>query len=172
MFDAGRRPDTVAMEMGIAVGLINKWWLQRDDIRTQFERYCAAQENQERLWQRANGAGSSKDALEEEVNNGDMDDKDEDFTPEDGCSKIDHDSDDGRKSASKRKRKKEEHSPYKRRRRVELPTIKEAASGSKTTADSMSETAKSLPERASKQSKSLPSNPESESQKILVKKSP
>ena len=40
---SGRRIDTVSQDMEIPVGMLNKWWLQRDDISTQFERYCAAQ---------------------------------------------------------------------------------------------------------------------------------
>ena len=33
----------MSQDMEIPVGMLNKWWLQRDDISTQFERYCAAQ---------------------------------------------------------------------------------------------------------------------------------
>ena len=29
----GRRPDTVSIDMDLPVGMINKWWLQREDIR-------------------------------------------------------------------------------------------------------------------------------------------
>ena len=30
---SGRRPDTVSIDMDLPVGMINKWWLQREDIR-------------------------------------------------------------------------------------------------------------------------------------------
>ena len=50
---SGRRPDTVSHEMEVPVGLINKWWLQREDIRTQFERYSKVQDYQERQFQKS-----------------------------------------------------------------------------------------------------------------------
>jgi len=129
---SGRRPDTVSIDMDLPVGMINKWWLQREDIRTQFERYCAAQEHQEKQFQRSlERAGSSTESqpgcskdLEEEV----PDDKDEDFTPDfENNGKVDAESGDEKRISPKRKKKKEVHSPYKRRKRVELPTKQDLA---------------------------------------------
>ena len=112
----------MSVDMDIPVGLINKWWLQREDIRTQFERYCRAQEHQEKLFQQSlNGhdkPGTSRDMDEEPV-----DDKDEDFTPDnDVTSKVDQGSDDERRSPKRKKKKPEPTSPFKRRKRVELPS--------------------------------------------------
>ena len=117
---SGRRPDTVSLDMDIPVGVINKWWLQREDIRTQFEKYCAAQERDERMSQQSVAAdkpGTSRDTEEEPP----PDDKDEDFKPDEVSSKVDIDTD-RRRPAKKKKKKEVELSPYKNRKRVELPT--------------------------------------------------
>ena len=113
---SGRRPDTVSQEMEVPVGLINKWWLQRDDISTQFENYSKVQDYQERLLQKSIAKDScDNDCDEKESKNARGKKKDPEYEEKVSIVKG------GVSSTGKGKKKKGE-SPFKRRKRIELPT--------------------------------------------------
>ena len=98
------------------MGLINKWWLQREDIRTQFERYSKVQDYQERLFQKSlekNGCDKDCDEKESSSDVG----KKKDPSYEEKVSIIK-----GGSSGKGKKNKKKGESPFKSRKRIELPT--------------------------------------------------
>ena len=104
--------------------MIDRWWLQREDITVQYEKFCRANRDDTDLLQSTskyqdNLAGPSASPVQEELH----DLKDLDFTPEETSGKVEVESDEeGR--GQRRRKKKVETSPYKRRKRVELPTVK------------------------------------------------
>ena len=113
---SGRRPDTVSQEMEVPVGLINKWWLQREDIRTQFERYSKVQDYQERLFQKSlEQNGCDKDCDEKESSSDVGKKKDPNYEEKVSIIK-------GGSSGRGKKNKKKGESPFKSRKRIELPT--------------------------------------------------
>ena len=111
---SGRRPDTVSHEMEVPVGLINKWWLQREDIRTQFERYSKVQDYQERQFQKSLENGCDKDCDEKEIKSDVGTNKDPSYEEKVSIVKGG--------SSRKGKMKKKGESPFKSRKRIELPT--------------------------------------------------
>ena len=111
---SGRRPDTVSHEMEVPVGLINKWWLQREDIRTQFERYSKVQDYQERQFQKSLENGCDKDCDEKESKSDVGTKKDPSYEEKVSIVKGG--------SSRKGKMKKKGESPFKSRKRIELPT--------------------------------------------------
>ena len=121
---SGRKSDTVSRELGVPVVMIDRWWLQREDITVQYEKFCRINRDDTDLLQSTskyqdNLAGPSASPGQEELH----DLKDLDFTPEETSGKVEVESDDeGR--GQRRRKKKVETSPYKRRKRVELPTVK------------------------------------------------
>ena len=121
---SGRKSDTVSRELGVPAVVIDRWWLQREDITLQYERYCRANKDDTDLLQPTrnyydNRTGASVSPVQEELH----DLKDLDFTPEEVSGKVEVDSEEEGKG-QRRRRKKVETSPYKRRKRVELPTVK------------------------------------------------
>ena len=125
---SGRRPDTVSQEMEVPVGLINKWWLQREDIRTQFERYSKVQDYQERLFQKSlEQNGCDKDCDEKEISSDVGKKKDPNYEEKVSIVKGG--------SSGKGKKKKKGESPFKSRKRIELPTKSKDENNSKERED-------------------------------------
>ena len=125
---SGRRPDTVSQEMEVPVGLINKWWLQREDIRTQFERYSKVQDYQERLFQKSlEQNGCDKDCDEKESSSDVGKKKDPNYEEKVSIVKGG--------SSGKGKKKKKGESPFKSRKRIELPTKSKDENNSKERED-------------------------------------
>merc|ERR1719242_2652764 len=110
---SGRKSDTVSRELGVPVVMVDRWWLQREDITLQYERYCRANQDDTDLLQanskyQENHARSSASPVQEELH----DLKDLDFTPEETSGKVEVESEEeGR--GQRRRRKKVETSPYK-----------------------------------------------------------
>ena len=120
---SGRKSDTVSRELNIPAVTIDKWWLARQDITHQYEKFCAANREDSDLLRSAqkyqeNLSGADHNN-EEELH----DLKDLDFTPEEVSGKVEVESDD-EVEGKRRKKRKVDTSPYKRRKRVELPTVK------------------------------------------------
>ena len=125
MHYSGRKSDTVSRELGVPAVVIDKWWLQRGDITTQYEKYCAANKDDSDLLDAAikyqDTLRGTSPSQEEEVH----DQKDLDFRPEEVSGKVEVESDEeSGVRGPRRKKKKVDTSPYKRRKRVELPTVK------------------------------------------------
>ena len=74
--------------------MIDRWWLQREDITIQYERFCRANKHDTDLLQptrkyQENLAGPSASPVQEELH----DLKDLDFTPEEVSGKVEVESD-------------------------------------------------------------------------------
>ena len=126
---SGRKSDTVARELGIPVVMVERWWLQREDITIQYEKYCSTNRDSELLMAKRQQDRFSQPAATPEEEPHDL--KDLDFTPEEVSGKVEVESDE-EKEGKRRKRRKVDKSPYKRRKRVELPTVKSVSQENKT----------------------------------------
>ena len=117
----------MSRELGISVVMVERWWLQREDITTQYQKYCSAHSDDSELLLNAkkhqDRFSRAPSTPEEEPH--DM--KDLDFTPEEVSGKVEVESDE--EKGKRKKRRKVDNSPYKRRKRVELPTVKSEKTG-------------------------------------------